>query len=164
MSLGTDPDLTQLTILLAEDDPGHARLIVKNLRRGLIANPIVTVGDGQAALDYLFGPAGGNGAAEVPPLLVLLDLNMPVLDGYQVLARLKADERTRHIPVVVLTTTDDPREIARCYDLGCNVYVTKPVDYEHFSEAIRKLGLFLSVVALPQRSPASCQAALSASS
>jgi CheY-like chemotaxis protein len=83
---------------------------------------------------------------------VLLDLNMPVLDGYQVLERMKADERTRRIPVVVLTTTDDPREVDRCYGLGCNVYVTKPVDYERFSEAVRKLGLFLSIVAFPDGS------------
>jgi CheY-like chemotaxis protein len=82
-------------------------------------------------------------------LLVLLDLNLPGLDGYQVLARLKSDERTRQIPVIILTTTDDPREVERCYALGCNVYITKPVEYEQFSEAIRKLGLFLSVVKIP---------------
>jgi CheY-like chemotaxis protein len=80
---------------------------------------------------------------------MLLDLNLPVLDGYQVLQRMKADERTKCIPVVILTTTDDTREVARCYDLGCNVYLTKPVDYEKFSEAICKLGLFLAVVTVP---------------
>ena len=119
--------LQEITILLAEDDPGHARLIEKNLRRSNIMNKIVIVGDGQQAVDYLFGD-------DCPwPLLVLLDLNMPVLDGYQ----------------VILTTTDDSREVSRCYDLGCNVYMTKPVDYLQFSEAIRKLGLFLSVVTMP---------------
>jgi CheY-like chemotaxis protein len=82
-------------------------------------------------------------------LLVLLDLNMPVLDGYQVLQRMKADERTKHIPVIILTTTDDPREVSKCYELGCNVYITKPVDYEQFAEAMRKLGLFLLVVMIP---------------
>jgi CheY-like chemotaxis protein len=82
-------------------------------------------------------------------MLVMLDLNMPVLDGYQVLQRMKSDERTRRIPVVILTTTDDAREVQRCYDLGCNVYITKPVDYEQFAEAIRKIGLFLSVVTVP---------------
>jgi CheY-like chemotaxis protein len=81
--------------------------------------------------------------------LVLLDLNLPVLDGYQVLERMKNDERTKHIPVIILTTTDDTREVARCYELGCNVYVTKPVDYEQFSEAIRKLGLFMAVLMIP---------------
>jgi len=142
----------EVTILLAEDDPGHAHLIEKNLRRANIANRIITVGDGQAALECLFGEANWAGEKPVGPMLVLLDLNMPVLDGYQVLERMKADERTRRIPVVVLTTTDDPREVDRCYGLGCNVYVTKPLDYEHFSEAVRKLGLFLSIVAFPDGS------------
>ena len=138
--------IDNVTILLVEDDPGHARLIEKNLRRANIRNEIVMLGDGQQALDYLCD--GGRISSEVP-LLVLLDLNLPVLDGYQVLARMKADERMRHIPVIVLTTTDDAREVSRCYELGCNVYVTKPVDYEQFSEAIRQLGLFLLVVMLP---------------
>jgi CheY-like chemotaxis protein len=139
----------EVTILLVEDDPGHARLIEKNLRRSNITNEIVTIGDGQGAVDYLFG-AGQDAGTEPPrPLLVLLDLNLPVLDGYQVLQHMKADERTKSIPVIILTTTDDAREVARCYELGCNVYMTKPVDYERFSEAIRKLGLFLSVVTVP---------------
>ena len=136
--------IDNVTILLVEDDPGHARLIEKNLRRANIRNEIVMLGDGQQALDYLFNDGKGSS-----PLLVLLDLNLPVLDGYQVLERMKADEHMRHIPVIVLTTTDDAREVSRCYELGCNVYVTKPVDYEQFSEAIRQLGLFLLVVMLP---------------
>ena len=139
----------EVTILLAEDDLGHARLIEKNLRRANIMNEIITVCDGETALNYLAAQAERNDGQSPLPLLVLLDLNLPVMDGYQVLQRMKADEHTKHIPVIVLTTTDDPREVARCYDLGCNVYVTKPVDYEHFSEAIRQLGLFLSVVTLP---------------
>jgi CheY-like chemotaxis protein len=143
------PDRREVTILLAEDDLGHVRLIEKNLRRASITNPIVTVNDGQAALDYLFRTADEAAKGRSAPLLVLLDLNMPVLDGYQVLERMKADERTKRIPVVVLTTMDDPREVSRCYDLGCNIYLAKPVDYEQFAEAVRKLGLFLSVVAVP---------------
>jgi len=132
-----------------EDDPGHVRLIEKNLRRAKITNQIITLYDGQQAVDYPFGGGEYAGCEPAAPLLVLLDLNMPVLDGYQVLERMKADERTRRIPVVVLTTTDDPREVSRCYDLGCSIYVTKPVDYQQFSEAIRKLGLFLSIVTFP---------------
>ena len=139
----------EVTILLVEDDPGHARLIEKNLRRSNITNEIITVSDGQQAIDYLFGEGRYMSAQHPSPMLVLLDLNLPVLDGYQVLQRMKGDERTRHIPVVILTTTDDAREVARCYELGCNVYVTKPVEYEQFSEAIRKLGLFLAVVTIP---------------
>jgi len=141
--------MQEVAILLVEDDPGHARLIEKNLHRSNVTNDLITVSDGQQALDYLFGE-GEYAEWERPSLLlVLLDLNLPVLDGYQVLERMKADERTKRIPVVVLTTTDDAREVSRCYELGCNVYVTKPVDYEQFSKAIRKLGLFLSVVTIP---------------
>ncbi len=137
-------------ILLIEDDPGHARLVEKNLRRSGIMNKIIAVSDGQSAIDYLFGE-GEYASNKLPavPMLVLLDLNLPVLDGYQVLQRIKGDERTRQIPVVILTTTDDQREVARCYELGCNIYITKPVEYDQFSEAIRKLGLFLTVVTVP---------------
>ncbi len=143
------PRMQDVAILLVEDDPGHARLIEKNLRRSNIKNDIIAVGDGQQALDYLFGEGEYVGIEHASPLLVLLDLNLPVLDGYQVLKRMKADERTRRIPVIILTTTDDAREVSLCYDLGCNVYITKPVDYEQFSDAIRKIGLFLSVVTIP---------------
>jgi len=143
------PDIQDVTILLAEDDPGHTRLIEKNLRRANIKNEIAFATNGQEALDYLFCEGAYAHNKHASHLLVMLDLNMPVLDGYQVLERMKNDERTKRIPVVVLTTTDDAREVARCYELGCNVYVTKPVDYEQFSDAIRKLGLFLSVVTIP---------------
>jgi CheY-like chemotaxis protein len=143
------PANQSVTILLVEDDPGHACLIERNLRRALITNEIVTLSDGQQAVDYLLREHTYAGATHVLPLLLLLDLNLPGLDGYQVLTRLKADERTRHIPVIILTTTDEPYEIKRCYALGCNVYLTKPIEYDQFAEAIRKLGLFLSIVKLP---------------
>jgi CheY-like chemotaxis protein len=142
-----EQDKKSVTILLVEDDPGHARLIEKNLRRSNIMNEIINVSDGQQAVDFLFGVEGES--KKPSPLLILLDLNIPVLDGYQVLKRIKADERTKKIPVVILTSTDDDREIRKCYELGCNVYVTKPVDYEHFADAIRKLGLFLSIIQMP---------------
>jgi CheY-like chemotaxis protein len=143
------PRTEEVTILLVEDDAGHARLIEKNLRRSNITNEIITVSDGQQALDYLFNKGEYAGGERASPLLVLLDLNLPVLDGYQVLQRMKADERARRVPVIILTTTDDRREMSRCYELGCNVYMTKPVDYRQFCEAIRKLGLFLSIVSIP---------------
>jgi CheY-like chemotaxis protein len=139
----------EVLIVLVEDDPGHARLIEKNLRRSNITNDLIVLTDGQQAVDYLFGEGTYVGAKRSTRLLMLLDLNLPVLDGYQVLQRMKGDERTKRIPVVILTTTDDTREVGRCYELGCNVYVTKPVEYEQFSEAIRELGLFLSIVAVP---------------
>jgi len=142
-------NIQAVTILLVEDDPGHARLIEKNLRRSNITNEIKAIHDGQHAIDYLFKQGEYVDSPHASPLLVLLDLNLPGLDGYQVLQQMKGDEKTKRIPVVILTTTDDKREVARCYELGCNVYITKPVDYEQFSEAIRKIGLFLSVVTVP---------------
>jgi len=138
-----------VTIVLVEDDPGHARLIERNLRRAHITNEIVTLSNGQQAVDYFFNEHTHAGATHALSLLLLLDLHLPGLDGYQVLTRLKADERTRHIPVIILSTVDEPYEIERCYALGCNIYITKPVEYEQFAEAIRKLGLFLSIVQIP---------------
>lgn len=146
------PSEQMVTILVVEDDPGHARLIERNLRYSNIANEIIKLTDGQQALDYLFGEGEYEGAKYYSSsLLVLLDLNLPVLDGFQVLERMKSDDRTKHIPVIMVTSSDDTQDVSKCYDLGCNVFLTKPLlDYEQFSEAIRKLGLFLSVVKVPQ--------------
>ena len=138
-----------IVIVLAEDDPGHARLIQKNLS-AIITNNIVRFGNGQEALDYLRSEEQASRQH-----LLLLDLNMPVMDGYQVLRHLKEDPRTVLIPVIVLTTTDDPGEIQRCYDLGCNAYVVKSADYEEFTEAMRRLGLFLTIARMPQEGTAS---------
>jgi len=138
---------TTADIVLVEDDPGHALLIEKNLRRAGLENKIICLRDGREAIDFLFPTAF---AADASPVLVLLDLNLPILDGYEVLKRLKHDTRTSRIPVVVLTTTDNPQEVVRCYDLGCNVYVTKPVDYGQFSETIKTLGMFLSIFRVPE--------------
>jgi CheY-like chemotaxis protein len=142
-------DHQKVTILIVEDDRGHAVLIEKNLRRAHIANKIVTVDDGQKAVDFLFKNGEYRNDRNAAPLLILLDLNLPVLDGYQVLTIVKNDAHTRNIPVIVLTTTDNPHEVARCYELGCNAYVTKPVEYTQFCEAIRTLGLFFAIITLP---------------
>ena len=136
-------------ILLAEDDEGHARLIRRNLQRSGIVNDVVHVWDGQEALDYVHSRGAYAGSTRPKALVILLDINMPRMDGAETLGRLKADEETRKIPVVVLTTTDDPREVEHCYGLGCSVYVTKPVEYERFSQAVRQLGIFLQYVQLP---------------
>jgi len=136
-------------ILLVEDDPGHVLLIEKNLRLACVLNEIIKLDDGGKAVDYLFSEGEYAESVNPAPLLILLDLNLPVLSGLQVLERIKADERTRRIPVVMLTTTDSPHEIEKCYDLGCNIYIVKPVNYVKFSEAIRNLGLFLSTVMTP---------------
>jgi CheY-like chemotaxis protein len=136
-----------VTILLIEDGPGHAKLIEKNVRRAGVANEIRHLADGTSALAYLFD------RGELPkgdPFLVLLDLNLPDMSGTEILGRIKADAVLKRTPVIVLTTTDDKLEIERCYDLGCNVYITKPVEYEGFSTAIRQLGLFLTVMQMPE--------------
>ena len=131
---------------MVEDDPGHARLIERNLRRAGVANDIMVIGDGYEASDYFFGDNGQINGGPLPPWLILLDLNLPGLSGLQVLERLKSDHRTQTIPIIILTTTEEPQEIRHCYELGCNVYITKPVKYEQFADAIQKLGLFLSII------------------
>lgn len=135
-----------LTILLVEDDEGHALLIEMNLREAGVENEIVHVSDGQSALDYV-QQAVDTGRHH--SLMILLDLNLPVLDGYGVLKHLKSDVTTHEIPIIMLTSTDDRQEIERCYKLGCNVYLRKPVDYDNFAHAVQQLGLFLSVIELP---------------
>jgi len=138
-----------LLIVLAEDDDGHASLVQRNLERAGLANGLHRLKDGQEALDFLRGEGDYAGRNPNQPVLVLLDIKMPRVDGVEVLRQLKADPRTALIPVIMLTTTDDPREIQRCYELGCSVYITKPVDYQGFVEAIKRLGLFLQVVRVP---------------
>jgi CheY-like chemotaxis protein len=141
-------DHKPVTIVMVEDDEGHARLIERNIRRAGISNLIKHFADGTTALEYLF--KGEDGPLVNGPALVLLDLNLPDMSGIDILAKIKSEPRLKRTPVVVLTTTDDKVEIQRCYDLGCNVYITKPVNYESFADAIRQLGLFLSVIQVPE--------------
>jgi CheY-like chemotaxis protein len=142
---------TTTAILLIEDDPGHALLIKKNLRRGGVTEDIIVLDDGQKAVDYLLKQGAYASDEHHSPVLILLDLNLPVLSGYQVLKIIKNNERTKKIPVVVLTTTDNPHEVARCYELGCNMYVTKPIEYEQFSDMIQRLSMFLAIVKTPSK-------------
>ena len=139
-----------VTIIMIEDDEGHARLIEKNIRRAGVANQIVPFTNGTAALEYLMGPDGTGAINKGRQLLVLLDLNLPDMTGVDILEKVKGNDHTKRSPVVVLTTTDDQREIQRCYDLGANIYITKPVNYEGFANAIRQLGLFFSVMQIPE--------------
>jgi CheY-like chemotaxis protein len=143
-----------LVVLLAEDDPGHATLVQRILKRAGIANDLVHVLDGQEALDYVRREGRYANRKTNGSLLLLLDINMPRLDGVEVLRQIKAEESTSTIPVIMLTTTDDPREIERCYKLGCSVYITKPVEYEAFVEAVKRLGLLLQIVKIPREDAA----------
>jgi CheY-like chemotaxis protein len=142
-------DIQNVTIIMIEDDLGHATLIEKNLRRAGIMNELVHIDNGRKALDYFQGTGDYEGKELPECLLVLLDLNLPEVDGFEILEELKSNDATRTIPIIILTTTDNPREVGRAYELGCNIYVTKPVVYESFAESIRKLGLMLAVVKLP---------------
>jgi len=139
-----------MLIVLVEDDDGHANLVERNLRRAGVANNILRLRDGQEAIDFMQGQGAFSGRDRASPVLVLLDIKMPRLDGTEVLRQVKSDPQTALIPVIMLTTTDDPREIQRCYELGCSVYISKPVDYVAFVEAINRLGLFLQVVQIPE--------------
>lgn len=135
-----------LTILLAEDDDGHAELVRGSLQDAGVENPLRRFRDGREILNHLEDLAARGSLAAPAPFVLLLDIRMPRLDGVEVLRRVKADPRLALLPVVMLTTTDDPREVEACYALGCNAYLTKPVGYEAFAETLRRLGLFLEVL------------------
>jgi len=142
-----------VTIIMIEDDEGHARLIERNIRRSGVNNDVVPFSTGTDALKYLFGSDGTGLHHRGRALLILLDLNLPDRSGIEILRQIKANKYLKTTPVVVLTTTDDSDEIKRCYELGCNVYITKPVNYESFANAIRQLGLFFSVIQVPLANP-----------
>lgn len=139
----------EVKVVIAEDDEGHAALIKKNLKRAGVMNDILHFRDGQDTLDFLLHQNVHHDWTETTPLLLLLDIKMPRLDGIELLRQIKASSKLRRIPVIMITTTDDPREVEICHDLGCSHYITKPVVYEKFVAAIRQLGLFLLVVEVP---------------
>jgi len=139
----------QVVILIAEDDEGHAGLIRKNLVRAGIANELLYFKDGQDVMDFLLRKGDGPKRKLGTAYVLLLDIHMPRLDGIEVLAQVKADPELRKIPVIMITTTDDSREVAKCHALGCNNYIVKPLNYENFTNAVRQLGLFLAVVEVP---------------
>jgi CheY-like chemotaxis protein len=135
---------TESIIVMVEDDRGHARLIEKNLRRHGIDVTIIRFEDGKPALEYIFHSPEIDLLSDTVMMVVLLDLNLPVLDGYEVLRRLREDQRTRHMPIIVFTSTDDEEEMDRCYSLGCDHFVTKPMDYGEFMQVTRELGEYIS--------------------
>jgi len=140
-------DRKDVRIIITDDDDGHAELIREGLVRSGIRNPISRFTNGEELWQYMTGvPVRGEARARGEPCLLLLDINMPRMDGVEVLARIKQDAELKETPVIMLTTTDDPREVERCYQLGCNIYITKPVDFGKFTETLHRLGLFLQVV------------------
>jgi len=146
--------VTDRVILLVEDNPDDEHLTIRGLRRGNISNEIIVARNGVEALDYLFGTGAyaGRDVNDVPAL-VLLDLKLPKIDGLEVLRRIRADERTSLLPVVVLTSSNEEQDIIKSYDTGVNSYVRKPVDFDQFSESIRQLGLYWLLIneRIPQR-------------
>jgi CheY-like chemotaxis protein len=149
----------EVTILIADDDTGHYTLIRKNLLRSSVANQIIRFKDGQEITDFLFNqgssvlPAGTPKFDPKAPYVLLLDIRMPKIDGVEVLRRVKADDVLRRMPVIMLTTTDDPTEVNRCYCLGCSFYIVKPADYVEFMAAVEQLGKFLSLPAVQVAPP-----------
>ena len=140
----------ELTIILAEDDEGHATLIKRNLKRSGLLNKIIHFKDGQETLDFLNQAKKKEEYKDSIPSLLLLDIKMPKVDGIEVLRQVKQDAKLKKMPVIMITTTDDPREIDNCHELGCSNYIAKPIDYDKFVDAIRQLGLFLLIVELPE--------------
>ena len=137
-------------ILLVEDNPDDEALTVRALKKSKIVNEVVVARDGVEALDYLFGEGAHAGRdLNGGPQLVLLDLKLPKLDGLGVLRRLRGDERTRRLPVVILTSSSEEEDRIKCYDLGANSYVRKPVDFEQFMDAAMQLGLYWLVLNVP---------------
>jgi CheY-like chemotaxis protein len=136
-------------ILIVEDDEGHAILIRQNLEAIGLQNPIEHFQNGQIALDFLLRRGSGKVREHGREYLVLLDIRMPKVDGIEVLRQIKADPELRKLPVIMLTTTDDSREVDRCHELGCSVYIQKPVDPEKFADAIRRLGMFIPLIQVP---------------
>jgi two-component system, response regulator len=138
---------TAVEILLIEDNPADVELGLAALRRSRVANEVHVCRDGEEALEYLFGRNGMENAATLR--LVLLDLKLPKVDGMQVLRAIKSDPRTRGLPVVVLTSSREERDLMQSYDLGVNSYIQKPVDFEQFRDMVRQIGLYWLVVNQP---------------
>lgn len=140
----------EVVILIAEDDAGHARLIEKNLTRAGLKNQILRFENGQEILNFLFRRGAGPKRASGTAYLLFLDIRMPKVDGVEVLRQIKGDAELRKLPVIMLTTTEDPREVEHCHAIGCSNYIVKPVNYDKFVEAIRQLGLFIALIQVPE--------------
>ncbi len=143
-------DVREVEILLVEDNPTDAELAIRALKKANLANNLVWVKDGAEALEFLFATGAYSGRnVACPPKVVLLDLRLPKVDGMEVLRRVKDDERTRAIPVVVLTSSKEDRDVAESYKLGVNSYISKPVEFDEFAKTVSELGLYWLLVNRP---------------
>lgn len=142
-------DKEEVIILIAEDDDGHAELIDENLREAGLLNPRIRFRDGEEAWSFFEGKRPGERMEKGRPYLLLLDIRMPRMDGLELLRKIKKSKELETLPIIVLTTTDDPREIEECYREGCNFYITKPIDFGRFTETLKRLGLFVKVIRVP---------------
>jgi CheY-like chemotaxis protein len=138
--------MSEKIILLVEDNPSDEALTLRAFRKNNISSTVVVKRDGAEALDYLLVPRSDAGGACALPQLILLDLNLPKIDGLEVLRRIRADARTRLLPVVILTSSREDTDLVRGYDLGTNGYVRKPVDFVQFAEAVRQIGLYWLII------------------
>ncbi len=138
----------EVKVLIAEDDDGHAELIKEALEESGVKNPIIRFSNGEEVWNFLSEKGSEELENDDIAYLLLLDINMPRMNGTEVLRNIKQDAKLKSIPVIMLTTTDDPREVEQCYELGCNVYITKPVDYIKFTSTLQRLGLFMQIVKL----------------
>lgn len=136
-------NIKELVILIAEDDDGHAELIQSGLVESGVRNKIIRFSNGEDAWNFLYASKKQKNSKYY---LLLLDIHMPQMDGVEVLRLIKSDPKLKEMPVIILTTTDDPREIEECYQIGCNLYITKPVDFVKFAETLNHLGLFLQII------------------
>ncbi len=136
----------EMIILIAEDDEGHAELIKEGLIDAGVCNRIIRFSNGEEVWNFLSGNSVNPIREPDKSYLLLLDINMPKMDGVEVLRRIKTDAGLKDTPVMMLTTTDDPREVEVCYQLGCNLYITKPIDFSKFAETLKRLGLFIQIV------------------
>ena len=143
---------SEVEILLIEDNPLDADLALRALNKSRLANRVVWLKDGAEAVQYLFADSGSHSASP-QPRVVLLDLKLPKIDGHEVLQRLKADPRTRHIPVVMLTSSREESDIVRSYDLGVNSYIVKPVEFDKFADAVQTLGMYWLLMNQPPAPP-----------
>jgi two-component system response regulator len=145
-------DIHAVDVLLVEDNPQDAELTIRSLKKRKLANNVFTVEDGAEALDFIFG-RGSYAERDIshPPKVIFLDLKLPRVDGLEVLKEIKQDARTRSIPVVVITSSREDPDIKAAYELGANSYVTKPVEFESFTEAIEKLGFYWLLINQPPK-------------